>query len=245
MSFMPVSSHLSINEQMIPFHGKTSLRQYVKNKSNPVGLKNFVLTTSNGLVLGFFIYQGASTWPSGQPEPDLGLGGSVVKKLVEGRVLREHVVYFDRYFRSITPLQYLMERKIYAVGTISVSHIPSALKSKFTADKELMETGRGSFDEFITEDGKISVLKWIDNRSVTVASTFSGASPTNVVKRWDRKAKEFIEVPQLKCMSNYNKSVGGVNLCDRMVSYYQISKCTKKWSLRVFFHFIDMAIVHS
>ncbi|XP_049949867.1 uncharacterized protein LOC126457539 [Schistocerca serialis cubense] len=36
----------------------------------------------------------------------------------------------------------------------------------------------------------------------------------------------------------------GVDLCDRMTSYYRISICMKKWPVRVFFHFIDMVIVN-
>ncbi|KAH9642820.1 hypothetical protein HF086_012314 [Spodoptera exigua] len=51
-----VPSYYSVDEQMI------SLRQVVKNKPRPVGFKNFVLTTSEGLMLDFEIYRGANTW---------------------------------------------------------------------------------------------------------------------------------------------------------------------------------------
>jgi hypothetical protein len=60
-----VSGHLSVDEQMVPFCGTTSLKQHVKKKLNPVGIKNFVLETPNGLVLKFFVYQGTKTWPDG------------------------------------------------------------------------------------------------------------------------------------------------------------------------------------
>jgi hypothetical protein len=86
----------SIDEQMIPFLGRCPVRQFIKNKPRPVGLKNFVVTTSDGLVLDFEIYQGTTTRLTNR---ELGLGPSVVLRLVE-TLPENNYLYFDRYFST-------------------------------------------------------------------------------------------------------------------------------------------------
>ncbi|XP_050299100.1 piggyBac transposable element-derived protein 3-like [Anthonomus grandis grandis] len=57
----PESGCFLIDEKMIPFLRRCPIRQFVKNKSRPVGLKNFVITTSCGTILDFEKYQGSLT----------------------------------------------------------------------------------------------------------------------------------------------------------------------------------------
>ena len=39
-----------------------------------------------------------------------------------------------------------------------------------------------------------------------------------------------------------NKSMGGVDLCDRMISYHKMETRTTRWNLLVIAHFVDLAL---
>lgn len=85
---------------MIPFEGACSVRQFVPNKPNPVGLKNFVVAAQNGLLLDFEIYQGANTFDQIPESYRAGIGGNVVNHLC-GNLAKGSHVFCDRYFTSI------------------------------------------------------------------------------------------------------------------------------------------------
>jgi len=106
-------SCFSIDEQMIPFLGRIPHRQYIRNKPRPVGLKNFVFTTSKGLVLDFEINQRENT----PLDRSLGLGPAVVLRLAK-TIPENSVLFFDRYFTTIPLLDRLNTINIKATGTI-------------------------------------------------------------------------------------------------------------------------------
>lgn len=97
-------------------------------------------------------------------------------------------------------------------------------------DKELKDQGRGSYE--MKEASVVSVkqlaIKWIDNRSVTVLSSFDSVEPMKSVKWYDKEEKKFIEVQCSAAIANRNKNMGGVDLLDAFLSYYQINVRSKK-----------------
>ena len=40
-------------------------------------------------------------------------------------------------------------------------------------------------------------------------------------------------------------SMGGVDMCDRMIAYHKISSRTRRWNLRVLLHFVDLVLSNS
>ncbi|KAL3229423.1 hypothetical protein MRX96_023606 [Rhipicephalus microplus] len=75
-----------------------------------------------------------------------------------------------------------------------------------------------------------------------ILSTACGITPEGTCRRWSKEEREKVDVPQPHCIKIYNKNMGGVDLADRYVSYYRTKIRTKKWTIRVFSHFLDLAV---
>lgn len=113
-----IPRYLSIDEQIVPFTGRCMFRQYIPSKPNPVGLKNFVLSTPEGLVLDFIVYTGSGTVAE-KMKDEYGIGVSIVLSLTERiQQFRSHCVFTDRFFTSFKSVDALLARGIYQVGTV-------------------------------------------------------------------------------------------------------------------------------
>ncbi|XP_068086068.1 piggyBac transposable element-derived protein 3-like isoform X1 [Anabrus simplex] len=229
------SKSYSVDEQIIPFTGRCKLRQYVKNKPRPVGLNNFIITTSSGLVVDFEIYQGTTT---PLPERQLGLGPSIVLRLIQTLPPGSYV-YFDHFFTTVGLMDKLIELNLEGTGTIMVNRLKGV---HFSHDSKLRQ---GDYEEFCRNDEKLVAVKWRDSKCVTLLSTCSGAEPVANVKRWSKKEGKYNEVPCPFVVRCYNPCMGGVDICDQQMECYRTWIKTKKWTLKVSLHFLDLALVNA
>lgn len=239
----PRPKEISIDEQMIPFHGQVRMKQFVRGKPQPVGLKNFVMTTTSGLPLDFLMYEGkGKEIVSGKaPVPEkLDVGGRVVLKLCDSLPAGSSI-FIDRYFTSVPVLETLLShRNIFCTGTIMSNRIPRSVELK--RDNEMKREGRGCHDQVVRLDDKMSIVKWYDNRPIYLGSTICGVSPIEECRRWSKKDSAYIQVPRPYIVKMYNTNMGGVDLLDRILSKYAMRNRTKKWTVRVLHHFFDFAV---
>ncbi|KRY61983.1 PiggyBac transposable element-derived protein 3, partial [Trichinella pseudospiralis] len=77
---------------------------------------------------------------------------------------------------------------------------------------ELKRKGRGATDFCCTRDNKLCVVKWFDNREVILTSTYKCVDPVEPVRRWDKRQRQFIDVPCPQIVKEYNQFMGGVDL---------------------------------
>lgn len=206
----PVSQEVSVDEQMIPFWGKHAARQMKKGKPNPVGLKNFVMASPDGLPLDFFLYEGkGDTIMEDEQVKSLDIGGKVVMHL-STRLPPGCSIYMERYFTSVPLLELLQfMRECTGTGTLRKNRIPKNCHLK--SDSELRRQGRGSHSQQVHSDGQVAIVKWFDNKPVILSSSMHGAMPTDICTRWDKKLRRYEEVQRPSMVKNYNEKMGGVD----------------------------------
>ena len=117
---------VAIDEAMIKFTGRSSLKQYMPMKPIKRGIKVWVLgDSSNGYFSNFQIYTGKVGATA-----ETGLGARVVKDLTHDLKGKYHHVFFDNFISSVSLLIDLEKDGIYSCGTARKDRrgFPMALK---------------------------------------------------------------------------------------------------------------------
>lgn len=237
----------SVDEMIIPYKGKKagSRRQYNPNKPCKWGFKNLVRAGVSGIVYDFMLYAGDDTFRGIQFEPEeenLGTGAKTVLALCKTIKNRPCVVYFDNWFTSLE-LIYLLRHNygIFSLGTARKNRLREA-NDLLLSDKALQKKGRGAYCQATCNKNKIAIVKWFDNKPVTLVSSYVDAYPIDKVKRFHKESKGRIDVPCPQIVRHYNRHMGGVDLADMLIALYRTNMKTHRWYLNIFSQLLDFCI---
>ncbi len=117
---------LSVDEAMIKFQGRSSMKQYMPKKPTKRGIKVWVLADSSN---GYFSRLQVYTGKKGNTT-EHNLGSRVVKDLTQDFQHKYHHVFFDNFFNSKQLLCDLEALGLYGCGTARKDrkHFPTDLK---------------------------------------------------------------------------------------------------------------------
>ncbi|KAK4320484.1 hypothetical protein Pmani_008650 [Petrolisthes manimaculis] len=243
---LPKPAKVSIDESMIPFRGHVSVRQHVPGKPFPDGLKMFVLASPSGMVLDFEIYQTKDSLMSVIDQlgvkPDrntITVGEAAVLRFVRS-VENGTSIFFDRYFTSANLLCDLYERGLRGTGTIKKNMVPKEAKAKLKSEPTLRKQGRGASDCLVRNDGKVAITAWYDKKLVLMGSNEFSVNDEDECQRWCKAERTHVPVKRPRVVREYNDAMGGVDLHDQVLSYYRSFNRSKKWTVRVVLHMLDL-----
>ena len=172
------------------------------------------------------------------------MGGNVVCRLTQSLPKNvNHKVFFDNFFSSVALMNHLKKDGFWAVAAIRKDRLKGADRH-LLPEKELKKKGRGSFDYVVEANAGVTVLRWFDNGLVQLLSNYIGNDLATQARRWSKKEGRFISIDRPTMVVEYNSNMGGVDLCDMLLSMYRIRHRPTKYYMHIVFYCIGVAVVN-
>nr|XP_053647228.1 piggyBac transposable element-derived protein 2-like isoform X4 [Cherax quadricarinatus] len=248
---VPATPKQSVDEVVVAFKGKTAgnLRQYIKTKPDKWGFKLFCRASEDGFIHDILMYQGTPTFDSHpiklpQEETKLPISSKIVLVLATTVNQRNtSAIYADNFFSSLPLVKVLRDKyNCRYTGTI---HDNRCGKPNLVPVKQMEKNNvpRGTSD-FQTNDG-ILVVRWKDNKVVTLVTNDQGVNPVCVVERYNKGTKTKTQVHCPAVIKNYNAHMGGINKSNMLVHLHKTPMKSKRWYMQLFAYVLDLAVVNA
>lgn len=226
-----------VDERMVATKAGIGLKRCMNDKPTKWGYRLFVLTDSLcGYTWNFFVYGGKTSTSSGK-----GAGYDSVMRLLDHKDLgRGYRLYTDNIYTSPTLLIDLLQNGILACGTLrQISSLPKTNDLSRRSERGSIRWCR---------QGPLLFVKWMDSREVLMCSTihkaFTGDTVTRNAKGADGVWKTR-PIPVPSAVKDYSKYMGGVDLSDSLIEYYNVLHKATNWYKTFFYNFLDIAVVNS
>lgn len=202
--------NLSLDESMVLWRGRLIFRQFIKNKRHKYGIKFYMLTEPDGLVLNVSIYTGALDAIGGK-----GHAKKFVLHLMKDRLHCGHSLFMDNFYNSFELAQELIKNETYCIGILRADRKGNP--------KEVVSIKLNKGETKCKYCDDVMIGKWRDKRDVLYISTeFQNDMTEYENKRGQMKNKP---LPILK----YNENMSGIDRQDQIMSYYPCDRKTLRW----------------
>ena len=132
----------------------------------------------------------------------------------------------DKFFTSPSLLRVLKESCIAATGTVPTNRTE---KASLQAIDDLKKQARGISDVFSNKKSNVTLVRWKDNKVVTVVSTLYVKEPMKRARRYTKDQSGRVEIDQSNAISFYNETMGGVDRMNQKIGACMINIRNKKW----------------
>ena len=127
-------------------------------------------------------------------------------------------VSFDNLFTTHSLLDELFGTGIGGTVTIRDNRISKNANPIMMVPSKMNKMARGTISHACSGDQ--IVVRWKDNKTVSLASSVHGVEPVSNSSRRCKKESRSLSVPTPDAVKQYNISMGGVDLHDQFVASY-------------------------
>lgn len=237
---------ISIDETMIAFKGRSSLKQFMPLKPVKRGFKCWTLACPRtGYTYCFEPYTGKidghiTRRPGFGPIQQTVLDLAMMLPPTNG-----YIVHADRFFSTPALVKSLLDEGIFYCGTVKGKNPPIGFPRDLIIESK--KRGRLQQGDYIgRQSDRIVALAWKDKKPVYFLSSAypaTGDRPLTVNRKQQDGTKKAVACPVPALL--YGKGMGGVDLADQLVGNYGFGIPTHKWWPRYFFHYTNVAIVNA
>lgn len=220
------SREMSLDESMVLWRGRLTFRQYIKNKRHKYGIKLYMLTTFEGIIVKFMVYTGMLDDCGGKGHTE-----KVVMNLLGGMMDVGHSLYMDNYYNSYELAKQLAARKTHCTGTLRSN------RKSFPKEVGSKKLKRG--ETIAKYANGIMIGKWKDKRDVVYISN----EYKNDMVQIQNKRREIKSKPLP--IINYNKYMSGVDRQDQLLAYYPCERKTIRWPSKIFVHILQLIMINA
>jgi hypothetical protein len=220
---------LTIDEQLLEYHGRVKFRQYISSKPGKFGIKIYWLSSSGGeYVFNGVVYIGADSLEQRFVQASNGHAEAVVNQLIDPFLDNGRNVTLDKFFTSTNLADRLLQKKTTLVGTVRRNKrcIPPAA---------LDLSGRTKGDvRFFYHDQKLLCSFWD-----------KGTKPVLLLDSFVPVADEQHKENLPESVLFYNATKSGVDIVDKKIRAFSSKRKCKRWPVSVICNMVDVACINA
>jgi hypothetical protein len=226
------TQHLTLDEAIVAFKGRSSIKQYIPSKPHKWGYKIYCLASEDYL-LHLEIYEGKEAKPS-----ESGATYDTVIRMIQPYQNQQLVLFTDSWFTSPTLMSALKDRGVRLCGSVrsnrkGMPKIPS---------DAINVLGRGEWIQRQKDDMCLAV--WKDRKVMRVLYNHVSPRSTATLQRWS-EAGEKVSIGCPTAIHDYFYHARSVDVLSQLHYSYLLGRKARRVWPRLAWWLLDMCILNA
>ena len=226
------SQHLTLDEAMVAYKGRSPIKQYIPSKPHKWGYKIWCLA-SDDYLLHFEIYAGKENAPS-----DAGATVDTALRMTAVYQHQQRVLYTDSWFTSPALLNALQQKGIRLCG--SVRRNRKGMPAVPAEDVRALNRG-----EWIQrQKGDMTLAVWRDQKPLWVLYNHCSPTETTSLERWNEAGNK-ISIGCPRAVRDYFYHARSVDVLSQLHYAYLIGRKARRAWPRLAWWLLDACILNA